>query len=58
MLALYLYFLLFILKLVVPLLTYLLTKEGLTPREIVGHMTEVVGAGVDTVSKAFSSILL
>ena len=34
---------------VVPLLTYLLMKEGLTPEEVNVHAIDFVGAGVDTV---------
>ena len=33
------------------MLTYLLTKEDLTPEEVNIHAIDVVGAGVDTVSK-------
>ena len=36
--------------LVVPVLTYLLTKEDLTPEEVNGHAIDVVANGVDTVS--------
>lgn len=36
---------------VVPLLTYLLTKEDLTPKEVNGHAIDVVAAAVDNVSK-------
>ena len=39
------------LNLVVPLLTYLLTKGDLTPEEVNGHAVDVMAAGVDTVSK-------
>ena len=34
----------------VSLLTYLLTKEDLTPGEVNGHAIDVVLGGVDTVS--------
>ena len=34
---------------VVPLLTYLLMKEDLTPEEVNGHVVDVVAGGVDTV---------
>ena len=34
----------------VSLLTYLLTKEDLTPEEVNGHAIDVVLGGVDTVS--------
>ena len=37
--------------LVVPVLTYLLTKEDLSPDEVNGHAIDVVSSGVDTVSK-------
>ena len=40
----------FSLTLVVPLLTYLLTKKGLTPEEVNAHAIDVVAAGVHTVS--------
>ena len=40
----------FSLTLVVPLLTYLLTKKGLTLEEVNGHAIDVVAAGVRTVS--------
>ena len=33
------------------MLTYLLTREGLTPEEVNGHAVDVVAAGVDTVRK-------
>ena len=33
-----------------PLLTYLLTKEELTPMEVNGHAIDVVAAAVDNVS--------
>ena len=36
--------------LVVSVLTYLLTKEDLTPEEVNGHAIDVVVGGVDTVS--------
>ena len=32
------------------MLTYLLTKEDLTPEEVNGHVIDVVVGGVDTVS--------
>lgn len=32
------------------MLTYLLTKEELTPEEVNGHAIDVVAGGVDTVS--------
>ena len=32
------------------MLTYLLTKEDLTPEEVNGHAIDVVAGGVDTVS--------
>ena len=35
---------------VVSVLTYLLTKEDLTPEEVNGHAIDVVAGGVDTVS--------
>ena len=35
---------------VVSLLTYLLTKKELTPEEVVAVVTDVLGAGIDTVS--------
>jgi len=38
------------LNLVVSVLTYLLTKEELTPEEVNGHAIDVVAGGVDTVS--------
>ena len=37
-------------KLVVSVLTYLLTKEDLTLEEVNGHAIDVVAGGVDTVS--------
>ena len=40
-----------IIFLVVPVLTYLLTKEDLTPGEVNVHAIDIVGGGVDTVSK-------
>ena len=36
--------------LVVSVLTYLLTKEDLTPEEVNGHVIDVVANGVDQVS--------
>ena len=39
----------------VSLLTYLLTKEDLTPEEVNGHVIDVVLGGVDTVS--FTAVL-
>ena len=38
---------------VVPLLTYLLTKKDLTPEEVNGHVVDVVAGGVDTVRNSF-----
>ena len=43
---------------VVPLLTYLLTKEKLTPEEVNGLAIDVIWAGVDTVSRTVSAALL
>ena len=36
---------------VVPVLSYLLMKEDITPEEVNGHAIDVVFAGVDTVRK-------
>ena len=39
-------------------LTYLLTKEDLTPEEVNGHAIDVVAGGVDTVSVEKKSIII
>ena len=40
------------------MLTYLLTKEDLTPEEVNGHAIDVVANGVDTVSVEKKSIII
>ena len=40
------------------MLTYLLTKEDLTPEEVNGHAIDVVAGGVDTVSVEKKRIII
>ena len=40
------------------MLTYLLTKEDLTPEEVNGHAIDVVAGGVDTVGVEKKSIII
>ena len=40
------------------MLTYLLTKEDLTPKEVNGHAIDVVAGGVDTVSVEKKRIII
>ena len=40
------------------MLTYLLTKEDLTPEEVNGHAIDVVAGGVDTVSVENKRIII